>query len=536
MKATPAIQVSPPNPAAPSAAANVASALGRTRIDPAKPSDQDGAFAAVLIVVGASPARKPVASKPLAAKPTNRLKSGESLPEAGSHLPPAAAPMPPTAAYAASVICTLATDTVPSGAVANPAIAQERAADSSAARPAAMYPSVHRPELEGTDRAAGVGESPLPLILNISTGLPDSGKPDTTIDVKTVDAGPAATAATSSTATASSAATTSAMTSAPAPIFNAVPANAVDARTALPAVGETDSTHLETAATTAAAITAAATTAAATSAPAVSTAAATTATTTGSTSIVPAPTSTVLRATPQAMKSMTAIGDDSYDPAVPVNLTAPARADTSGAAVDSPSALALREVPSSEKHPHAEPGATLGSAAGDAAAVLSQPNSNSNWSVPADAGSTPTLQIHDSVDSGEFGQSLANRVSWLLGSGMNGAKLQVNPPQLGPIELRISVQGDHAQVWMATHSAVTRDALESSVSTLRDMLGAQGFGQVSVDISQRSFQERSPHSPPYTPPHERVPVANRDSVAAPAGASNVNSLPRSSLGALDAYA
>ena len=44
---------------------------------------------------------------------------------------------------------------------------------------------------------------------------------------------------------------------------------------------------------------------------------------------------------------------------------------------------------------------------------------------------------------------------------------------------------------MTSHSAVTRDALESSSPKLREMLGAQGFGQVSVDISQRSFQERS---------------------------------------------
>src|SRR6202035_144023 len=82
-------------------------------------------------------------------------------------------------------------------------------------------------------------------------------------------------------------------------------------------------------------------------------------------------------------------------------------------------------------------------------------------------------------------------------SNLTSAKLQVNPPALGPIEVRIALQGGHAQVWFMSHSAVTRDALESTSPKLREMLGAQGFGQVSVDISHRSFQERSPHPKGY---------------------------------------
>jgi flagellar hook-length control protein FliK len=105
----------------------------------------------------------------------------------------------------------------------------------------------------------------------------------------------------------------------------------------------------------------------------------------------------------------------------------------------------------------------------------------------------------------------------------------VNPPQLGPIELQIAVQGAHAQVAMSTHSAVTREALESSVPKLRDMLNSQGFTQVSVDISQRSFQERSTPSQPYSwtsgGARETAPVS-----------SSSAQLARAPLGMLDTYA
>jgi flagellar hook-length control protein FliK len=79
---------------------------------------------------------------------------------------------------------------------------------------------------------------------------------------------------------------------------------------------------------------------------------------------------------------------------------------------------------------------------------------------------------------------------------------------------------------------VTRDALESSSSQLREQLGAQGFGQVSVDISQRSFQDRSA----YTPPYESAMSGNRAAAAGPAASASASLGSRGPQGALDAYA
>jgi flagellar hook-length control protein FliK len=208
--------------------------------------------------------------------------------------------------------------------------------------------------------------------------------------------------------------------------------------------------------------------------------------------------------------------------AVTVSAAMPAIADAA--------ALALAGL--GDKHAH-ENGADLGGNANgdgnsDAGAAAQQLGSNTP-SAPSDAGATPTLKVNAALDSASFPQGLAERVTWVVDNNLNGAKLQVNPPQLGPIELQIAVQGDHAQVWMSTHSAVTRDALESSVPKLREMLGAQGFGDVRVDISQRSFQERSAYAPPY----EWVPPSDR---AEPSTAAASSTAARISLGAVDAYA
>jgi flagellar hook-length control protein FliK len=148
--------------------------------------------------------------------------------------------------------------------------------------------------------------------------------------------------------------------------------------------------------------------------------------------------------------------------------------------------------------------------------------------APTDAAPMPTFKVNAGVDTPDFGQGLADRVSMMMDSNLTSAKLQVNPASLGPIEVRIALQGGHAQVWMSSHSAVTRDALESSAPKLREMLGAQGFGQVSVDISQRSFQDRSPQPQPYEVPAVRS--ASTGISASPVAMTHTPS------GLLDAYA
>jgi flagellar hook-length control protein FliK len=78
---------------------------------------------------------------------------------------------------------------------------------------------------------------------------------------------------------------------------------------------------------------------------------------------------------------------------------------------------------------------------------------------------------------------------------------------------------------------LTRDALESSAPKLREMLGGQGFAQVSVDVSQGSFQDRSAQSSPY---QGAAASARETGIDAAQPASRTAA--RVATGALDAYA
>jgi flagellar hook-length control protein FliK len=171
--------------------------------------------------------------------------------------------------------------------------------------------------------------------------------------------------------------------------------------------------------------------------------------------------------------------------------------------------------------------AHAGAASIDVTAGAAQ--SAASTGATTDIAPAPTLNVTAGVGSAEFGQGVADRVSLMVDSNLTSAKLQVNPPALGPIEVKIALQAGHAQVWLTSHSAVTREALESSSPKLREMLGAQGFSQVSVDISQRSFQDRTPPSKGY----EAMPSIDDGGIPALSPGASVL---RAASGLLDAYA
>jgi flagellar hook-length control protein FliK len=240
-------------------------------------------------------------------------------------------------------------------------------------------------------------------------------------------------------------------------------------------------------------------------------------------------------AAPDTGAAAPGVGGPNASPAVA--MAAAAQASASSTAVTAATAASIAQALSAaagtgaaDKHAHGSgTDSSLSGTSNDGTAGAAQLMTSGASSASTDVSPTTTLKVAAGVDTAEFGQGVADRVSLMVDSNLTSAKLQVNPPALGPIEVRIALQGGHAQVWFTSHSAVTRDALESSSPKLREMLGAQGFGQVSVDISQRSFQERSPPSRGYAGAGATGGESSV-SVQAPSAAS------RGASGLLDAYA
>ncbi|APZ43006.1 flagellar hook-length control protein FliK [Acidihalobacter ferrooxydans] len=98
------------------------------------------------------------------------------------------------------------------------------------------------------------------------------------------------------------------------------------------------------------------------------------------------------------------------------------------------------------------------------------------------SGALPALALNQPG----FSQALSERV--LLMSEHQGrhlAQIQLNPPELGPMQIQIKVDGHHTQVLFHTQHSAVAEALDASLPKLREML-AQGGQQVSVSVQQQA--------------------------------------------------
>ena len=109
---------------------------------------------------------------------------------------------------------------------------------------------------------------------------------------------------------------------------------------------------------------------------------------------------------------------------------------------------------------------------------------------PAGDGALASLPVNSAFNQPGWGEEIGERIRWLVNHNIQTAELRLNPPHLGPIEIRVSLQNDQMNVMFTSHHAAVREALESAVPRLREMFGNSGLELTNVDISQHSFSDQ----------------------------------------------
>lgn len=84
-------------------------------------------------------------------------------------------------------------------------------------------------------------------------------------------------------------------------------------------------------------------------------------------------------------------------------------------------------------------------------------------------------QVPVPMDSPEFPQLLSSQISAFAREGVHEARLTLNPAEMGPVAVRIVVDGKDAQVAFHASQAATRSALEASLPTLAASLQDAGL-------------------------------------------------------------
>ena len=106
--------------------------------------------------------------------------------------------------------------------------------------------------------------------------------------------------------------------------------------------------------------------------------------------------------------------------------------------------------------------------------------------TPKTANALPVNQPIAMHQSG-WTDEVVNRVMYLSSANLKAADIQLQPAELGRLDIRVNMVPDQqTQVtFMSAHPAV-REALDGQMHRLRDMFAQQGMGQVDVNVSDQS--------------------------------------------------
>ena len=104
--------------------------------------------------------------------------------------------------------------------------------------------------------------------------------------------------------------------------------------------------------------------------------------------------------------------------------------------------------------------------------------------------SSHALSINAPVNSPTFSQQLGQQVAWLGGQDIKQAQIRLNPQELGPLDVKVSIEHGKVDVaFMAQHPA-TVAAVQQSLSQLNQMLGGHGLSLGQATVGQQAGQQQ----------------------------------------------
>ncbi|QOY63333.1 flagellar hook-length control protein FliK [Lysobacter sp. H21R4] len=110
------------------------------------------------------------------------------------------------------------------------------------------------------------------------------------------------------------------------------------------------------------------------------------------------------------------------------------------------------------------------------ASVITGPGQKATTPLPGAPIPMPT-----DPDAG-FDDGFGARIGWMAEQRLGHAQLRISPDHLGPIDVRLQLDGTRVTAEFASASAEVRQALEASVGRLRDLLDQHGLQLAQADV------------------------------------------------------
>lgn len=101
---------------------------------------------------------------------------------------------------------------------------------------------------------------------------------------------------------------------------------------------------------------------------------------------------------------------------------------------------------------------------------------------------TPTDKLYSRVGTAAWDQQLGQKVIFMAAGGEHSATMELNPPDLGPLQVVLSVNKDQATAAFTSAAPEVRQALEAALPRLREMMGEAGIALGNATVSAGADQ------------------------------------------------
>lgn len=105
-----------------------------------------------------------------------------------------------------------------------------------------------------------------------------------------------------------------------------------------------------------------------------------------------------------------------------------------------------------------------------------------------------SADMNTPLGDAKWSQSLGDRVLWMIGQSQQSASIKITPPDMGTIDIKVSVQNDQVNVGFTAQHGAVKEALEAAIPRLREMFGENNLQLVNVDVGQQGDRGARPQA------------------------------------------
>jgi len=107
------------------------------------------------------------------------------------------------------------------------------------------------------------------------------------------------------------------------------------------------------------------------------------------------------------------------------------------------------------------------------------------------------MEISTPIHESQWASNLGEKIVWLARNDQQTAQISINPPQLGPMQISLSMSGDQATAMFASPHPEVRQAIEDAMPRLREMLSSAGISLGDANVGTQLPQQNRDNAPQF---------------------------------------